>query len=1670
MERYTFIDLEATGRDPSQAYILQIVAHRADSEPFAVFVETPEPVPDTHEAWNFVGFDREKYEDAKRPLGEALKGLLEYLGDKPLAGHNILTYDIPLLERWLQEFDLSLPQAPALDTLRLAHLIYPTPPDEKFRGYALGDLYAYFFESPLEGAHDALVDVTANRMVAEALQKAGKKHVPAAVLTLWAHLGLEEARFLGADHKGDPSTLLREVQQKEPDFPWIYSEGAGFPSVWQNPESYLQVLGSVREPQIEMMRKVHEAFRQIRSLIVQAPTGTGKTRGYLFPALHLYASPRDDDGPAPPTIVATHTKVLQAQAIRELERIKNAGYRVSAVNIKSARDYLCLEALTELFTERQSVDEDERAATGLLLHYAYRGGYDLEALPVYWYGRPGYRAALFKVRTNPKRCGDQSREHRNCAYRIDLEKRKRADVWVTNQAWLLAHYGGKQEAEKNTGDHFRLVIDEAHNLEYQATSSFTRAASGEELLFHLLRLYNPQKRSGLFRDDVRPLEMLGQVREEVPDKKKEAFSQIRNTLVPAALEALEAYSGELAHFIKQYGRGDPRHQLTLEYSPRLLQKKEWPRLLRSEEKLVDRLWNLYRALVQSVPKGSRLWFRVEPILEFIKEFRSLIQERTELLTKGTSEAAENYVYEALLNHEGVWMQMAQPIDVSVFLKPLWERAKGLVLTSATLDLGDDFKYVKRVLDLEEAKTLKLKAVLPYDKAHLIIPTHLPEARGSMMKRFSQMLHEELKAILPHAKRSLTLFTANQRLREAKEALEGAVSNLYAPLTRKEREDVARAMADGAKPGHALGSRSFMEGVDFPDLKLVSLERIPFPVPSLLLAKRGELAESYGLDPWQDVYLPQAMLSFVQAFGRLIRDDRKRSGDGAFVLWDKRITNALYQTNFFNALPAEVQQRAVDSRDEFYDALATILGVERSQLPQGELLDTDLKKLLRIRESSKKDLEKAIEIARAFWDNLDLTQNERGATQLEGIDAALKGENLFVFLPTGYGKSLIFQVPALVQGGLTVVISPLKALMYDQVEKLRDRGIPAARVDSSMPAAERQAVYDEVRTGRINLLYTSPERLNKDQNLKKLLNDMTQANLLRRFVFDEAHCIVEWGHDFRPDYLEAAKHVRKINEGVPITALTATAPLSIRKHLAQVLGLDPGLVKILERSHDRPEIRYYTFPFQGKDAPLKKLAKLTQILEWLDSQDQGQEGSTIIYVATRRMAERLAWALRRLGFETEAYHAGLSDVIRAEVQGRFEEGKTSIVVATNAFGMGIDKSNVRAVIHFDPPQSLEAYLQESGRAGRDRRTSYAVLLHAASDWRLLKWIAGRYDYDENHLDGLRALLSEGAYWGYRKGLVQRINEVASPDEESPVLEPEALDNLLSQSARYELVRYEYKPGRIGIALDRWEKLEAALEPEALRQLHQVSVRNLKHGALVLDMTRIPPPEAERLADQLYRLWREKVISAFVYWEPALYVQLGSGGEKERMAWRSMRRSMRKHAEERIEAMKQYANTNVCKRDFLMGFLGEEASSCSGCGVCGKGFEPWALGRPLDLKAIEHAYRPDEIILQFFKEVHDRGRKGLGLQKTVHALRGETRIPKSQTEWETLPLWIQHCAHFGRLTFVREKEIKRAIEALVEKGLLQKTLYKNGHTYIITDAGMDALTKMARRRLRQDGVVA
>jgi len=315
-------------------------------------------------------------------------------------------------------------------------------------------------------------------------------------------------------------------------------------------------------------------------------------------------------------------------------------------------------------------------------------------------------------------------------------------------------------------------------------------------------------------------------------------------------------------------------------------------------------------------------------------------------------------------------------------------------------------------------------------------------------------------------------------------------------------------------------------------------------------------------------------------------------------------------------------------------------------------------------------------------------------QREIMEASLAGEDVFALLPTGGGKSLCFQIPALVRPGLTVVVSPLIALMKDQVDQLQAAGVAATYLNSTLDAAEARSRLAGLHRGEWKLLYVAPERLMLEGWVKNLKEWNVSA-----LAIDEAHCVSEWGHDFRPEFRQIAK-LREVLPHVPLMALTATATERVREDIVNHLKLRAP--RMFVASFNRPNLTYRVLP---KEEPLK------QIIEFVRKRE---DESGIVYCSTRATAERVADSLAARGYSAKPYHAGLDADERARNQELFLRDEVKIVCATIAFGMGINKPNVRWVIHYDLPKNIEGYYQETGRAGRDGLPGECLLLFSGGD--------------------------------------------------------------------------------------------------------------------------------------------------------------------------------------------------------------------------------------------------------------------------------------------------------------------------------------------------------------------
>ena len=344
--------------------------------------------------------------------------------------------------------------------------------------------------------------------------------------------------------------------------------------------------------------------------------------------------------------------------------------------------------------------------------------------------------------------------------------------------------------------------------------------------------------------------------------------------------------------------------------------------------------------------------------------------------------------------------------------------------------------------------------------------------------------------------------------------------------------------------------------------------------------------------------------------------------------------------------------------------------------------------------NESDRRSAIEVLKEYWG-----YDSFRPKQEEIINAALEGKDVLAILPTGGGKSVCFQVPAMMRDGIALVVTPLIALMKDQVRNLNDRGIKALCVNAGMGRREVELAFNNAAYGDFKFLYVSPERLGT-----ALFRNFVKEMNVSYVVVDEAHCISQWGYDFRPDYLQIGR-LREIVDA-PVIALTATATPKVADDIMDKLGFDGRLV--MKTGFERPNLSYIVRRCEDK------LGQLLNICS-------NVRGTGIVYVRSRKKTEELAAFLASNGISSSFYHAGLGTDSRSDRQEKWKNGEIRVMVCTNAFGMGIDKPDVRFVVHFDVPDSPEAYFQEAGRGGRDGKKSYAVLLWNDSDIRRLRQI-------------------------------------------------------------------------------------------------------------------------------------------------------------------------------------------------------------------------------------------------------------------------------------------------------------------------------------------------------------
>lgn len=543
-------------------------------------------------------------------------------------------------------------------------------------------------------------------------------------------------------------------------------------------------------------------------------------------------------------------------------------------------------------------------------------------------------------------------------------------------------------------------------------------------------------------------------------------------------------------------------------------------------------------------------------------------------------------------------------------------------------------------------------------------------------------------------------------------------------------------------------------------------------------------------------------------------------------------------------------------------------------------------------------------------------------QLDIIQSVYEGHDTLALMPTGGGKSITFQVPALAMGGTCLVISPLIALMKDQVENLKKKGINAIAIHSGLSSREIDIALDNVAYGNIKFLYLSPERVGTELFLNRL-----QKMTISMIAVDESHCISQWGYDFRPSYLEIVE-LRKHLPDVPVLAVTATATPEVAIDIQDKLDFKNG--KLFQSSFERSNLAYVVRCCDDKEQQLIKIAN-------------NVKGTGVVYVRNRNKTKEVATLLTKAGITADFYHAGLSTEMRNLKQDRWIKGQIRVIVATNAFGMGIDKSDVRFVVHMDVPDCVEAYFQEAGRAGRDLKKSYAVMLYSHSDeLQSRDRLEKSFPPIEEVKRIYQALFSfYNIPYGGGKGSVYDFNlmEFCTHYRMSSLIVYNA-SQILKGEGYLEITDEIDNPSRAMFTVSREDLYKVQVSRKELDAITKLLLR--AYSGLFSNYSNIDEGYLARMANttpqMIYELLKQLAKTGVISYIPRKKTPLIIFTE-ERLDDKNIRfspenyRYRKERYQKRLDAMLDYCNTKRCRNQQLLAYFGETGGKpCGICDVC------------------------------------------------------------------------------------------------------------------------------------------
>ena len=1689
LPEHVVFDLEtnADRADPSEHEIIQIGAVLASDDrvldEFETLVRPQRRLPTS--ITELTGLEYGDLEHAPR-LEDALREFVEWVGDRPMIAHNGFGYDFVVVDGSAASLGIAAPAGLRLDTLELAHVVYPragkgmvcgTDGKHPPPGRSLDQLAALAGLTARD-KHDALEDARIARQVMLSLLDELNAPDPARRLQRWVlgQAGHPWARFV--DPQPDPVSLdaaVPEVPVPDPIVPTERFDIEEIVASFGEGGSLMTAGRTARPQQAEMAELTAQAFAEPGNrLMIEAPTGTGKTLAYLVPAIEAArASGRV-------SVVAPHSRLLQDQVMETLEDLRTTLPPFNTVVLKGRQNYISLKALQGELDGLAQESIDRPAAHDTAMAVAVLCGWVAQTPTGDWADLrtaavEGHLRALrllrwkLSVDSQPGRARDRLDELD--FYRGALARLRSAHVAVLNHALLAA--GPALEDGK-----FNLLIDEAHNLEDSATAAATKQVSAGQIEMLCDALWDPASRRGLIARvaDASGAGLGSDAIERVRDAVEEARLATGRLSEPL-IEHVRDRTGVTRQEAARYGashrivRGvDRRHRTYQRVEDRGRALRDALRQAADaldEIDVPDRLRGRYRTDVLEDEKArlgrearnaaalvdAVLW--AEPQLRLIDD--DLDDDLAQWINiadvsfhaapdqsagaAGSGDAPEGAIDEdsdSVGPGEWRWALRRAPLSVAGLLTDLWDRSSSVALTSATLRAGDSFGYLQARLGLDDVETRVIPS--PYhdlDQRHLVLLTdYLPAPRGQLMDRFTEAAAAEIPRLCVASDGgAMTLMTARSRL----EYVRDHARPLLAPV-----EIELLAQGDGSSASLVermrtepsaclLGLRSFWEGVDIAGdaLRLLMIEKIPFdPIGDPVVGARKGLLELHGKDPFAEYLVPRAAIAFAQGTGRLIRSE---SDVGVTVVLDNRMRRPLpYVDVMLRSLAGPPAVRGIDRSEQAYRAVAEHLGLAMDDARQSRI-----DRIPAVATLSRAALDAGD--AEAAMDDAEIERRLETAREWLGFDAwrpgqhevmsrFMRGEDVVAVLPTGSGKSVTYQVPALVSPGVTLVVSPLIALMRDQVDNLRSRGVSeVAAIYSGVGQAEQEAVLRSAAQGHLKLLYVSPERL-WSPLFRAWLQDVDVA----RIAVDEAHCISLWGHSFRPEYAMIPRAVAAATGGrLPVAAVTATATAEVLDDVTRLLALKPD-GDPLGGAVDRPEIRYYVERCRNrKDRDLR----VVQVVESF------RRRSAIVYVPTPNDTRRLAALLRSFGHRVRPYSGAMELGERQHTEDAFRHGEIDVVVATKAFGLGIDKPDIELIVHLEVPASIEEYVQETGRAARGAwdgtgpDTGTAVLLTTRWDCRIHEYFVESSAPDISTVRQAWSQLDEGLNFIDPDRLAAQADTEDGERDESHALALHYLEQVGAVRRCQDFV-LRGRVGSVDATEGRLEELrsrdaEMAGRADAVLRIaaeEEDEYRGLKWAQRLGRR----PDEVEQTVIELLKLG----VCSFSAWRFGWVFERVATTDPDWERLESLIERRRAAVGQRAEQARALARGRPgCRRREMLRYLGEPdppgggAERCGACDACTPELpRPWH-DSPIDPKDAADALREEaEAITLVLIDGTERGQwSRRNLQRTLRAdAGGKYPIPQK--------LRAHGC--YGRLSLLEAQEVHDLIDELIHKGWVEE----------------------------------